>query len=488
MLNAVLKSKEYRPRRPAESLLYKVVNDNLDEFYRELESNPDARGLPYFVKGEFEKFLGCGFYESGMTRVGCKDGKCGENYWVPTSCKGRGFCVSCGGRRMNEFAINLDERVIPEVPVRQYVVSVPIPLRYWMLSNHGLTLMVNRIIIRAITSLLRKKARKLGVVDGMAGAVTFIQRFGSGLNSHIHYHIIVMDGVFKKCPEEKYVPEFVPTTIVDEDIEALVKRISRGVTKQLVKKGLLEELTLQPTDNCEQLNQDDSESLSACKSASARSLIAFGVRSGQKVRRVGANIFGYGHEPATITAPLCANYGGFSVHAARVVENDDRPGLRKLISYIARPAISLERLSLTERGEIKVEIKTPWPDGTTALILSPTEMLERLAALVPYPEKNLVIYSGCLAPHHNSRIDIVPAEPDPPKSDSATEADSTTEPRKRHIPWALLLKKTWNIDVFTCRKCGGPTRVMAFISDPGDVIKIMAAFNLYCRPPPCSKY
>ena len=136
---------------------------------------------------------------------------------------------------MNEFAISLDERVIPEVPVRQYVVTVPIPLRYWMLANHELSLVVNRLIIKAVTLLLRKKARKLGVSKGLVGAVTFIQRFGSGLNAHLHYHIVVLYGVFAECPEGKYVPNLVSTEITDEDIEALVQRISRCVTKYLVE-------------------------------------------------------------------------------------------------------------------------------------------------------------------------------------------------------------------------------------------------------------
>jgi hypothetical protein len=485
MSNAVLKSEIYEPRRPADSLLYQIVNDNLHEFFGILESDTDARGLPYFVKHTFEKFLECGFYENGMTRIGCKDSKCNESYWLPTSCKRRGFCVSCGGRRMNEFAINLDERVIPEVPVRQYVVTVPIPLRYWMLSNHELSLVVNRLIIKAITLLLRKKARRLGVSDGLVGAVTFLQRFGSGLNSHLHYHIVVLDGVFVECPEGKYVPSFISTSITDEDIEALVQRISRCVTKYLVEAGLLEEITLEPTELSNQLNQDESESLSACKNASAKSLIAFGVRSGQRVRRVGAKMFGYGHDRATITGKLCANYGGFSVHAARVVDTYDRDGLRKLISYIARPALSLDRLSLTENGEVRVELKSPWPDGTTALILSPLEMLEKLAALVPYPQKNLVIYSGCLAPNHRARADIVPAKAAPTKVEIGLGSVSHP-PRKRYIPWAELLKKTWGIDVFKCRVCGGPTRVMAFISDPVEISKIMRAQNLRARPPPCS--
>ena len=75
----------------------------------------------------------------------------------------------------------------------------------------------------------------------------------------------------------------------------------------------------------------------------------------------------------------------FSIHAATTVEDLDRERLRNLIAYVARPAVALNRLSWTESGDIKIALKTPWSDGTTAIILSPTELIEKFAALVPYP-------------------------------------------------------------------------------------------------------
>ena len=77
MTSAIQKKTAYTPRRPEDSLLYKVINDSRDEFLRSVDSDPDSRGMPKFVRKEFEKFLGCGFYENGVTRISCKDGKCG---------------------------------------------------------------------------------------------------------------------------------------------------------------------------------------------------------------------------------------------------------------------------------------------------------------------------------------------------------------------------------------------------------------------------
>ncbi|WP_412535451.1 transposase zinc-binding domain-containing protein [Pseudobacteriovorax antillogorgiicola] len=101
----------------------------MERFFASLESNPDQKSLPYFVRKEFEKFLSCGVLRQGLVRLKCSD--CSESILVAFSCKCRGFCPSCAGRRMSERSINLTENVIPFVPTRHWVLSVPFELRYW---------------------------------------------------------------------------------------------------------------------------------------------------------------------------------------------------------------------------------------------------------------------------------------------------------------------------------------------------------------------
>jgi len=96
---AAINQTSYEPRRPQDSILFQALNDNLQDFLSSTQDDPGSRGLPDFVVREFKKFLSCGFYENGVTRIGCKNPGCEEDYWVPTSCKCRGFCPSCGGRR-----------------------------------------------------------------------------------------------------------------------------------------------------------------------------------------------------------------------------------------------------------------------------------------------------------------------------------------------------------------------------------------------------
>lgn len=83
--------------------------------------------LSRFVKDEFDALLQCGILAHGFLRLRC--GECGHDTLLACSCKRRGFCPSCGARRMSHTAAHLVDHVIPQVPVRQWVLSRPIPLR-----------------------------------------------------------------------------------------------------------------------------------------------------------------------------------------------------------------------------------------------------------------------------------------------------------------------------------------------------------------------
>src|SRR6266699_402554 len=134
----------YEPRDPSHTVLYKVVAEHLETFLASLAADPDAKGLPAYVQREFDAYLQCGILAYGFLRLGCDT--CPKELLLPFSCKRRGFCPSCAGRRMAQTAAHLVECVIPWVPTRQWVVSVPIPLRYWMAASQELTAQVHTII------------------------------------------------------------------------------------------------------------------------------------------------------------------------------------------------------------------------------------------------------------------------------------------------------------------------------------------------------
>jgi hypothetical protein len=83
------------------------------------------------------------------------------------------------------------------------------------------------------------------------------------------------------------------------------------------------------------------------------------------------------------TSPLCYAARGFSLHAATRVPAHDRTRLEQLCRYVLRPPLAAARLRWLDPDTLSLALKTPWADGTTHLRLSPHELLEKLAALVP---------------------------------------------------------------------------------------------------------
>ena len=186
----------YVPRSPSQTVLYRVVADHLETFLASLDADPDARGLPAYVEREFYDYLQCGVLAHGFLRLGCDT--CPKELLLAFSCKRRGFCPSCAGRRMAQTAAHLVECVIPWVPTRQWVVSVPVPVRYWMAASQALTAKVHTIIRTIIGQYYVHKAvaRGLPRAKVQPGSVTFLQRFGSALNVNLHLHVIFLEGVY----------------------------------------------------------------------------------------------------------------------------------------------------------------------------------------------------------------------------------------------------------------------------------------------------
>ncbi|MBW2463939.1 MAG: transposase zinc-binding domain-containing protein [Deltaproteobacteria bacterium] len=150
--------------------------------------------MPSFVESEMRSFLECGVLAHGFARFRCDD--CGTDRLVAFSCKGRGFCPSCGGRRMTARVAHLVDEGVPYVPTRQWVLSLPFGLRFRVAFDHGLARAVLAAFTRAIFDFYEERARRLGLVGARTGTVTVIQRFGGALNLNPHFHTLALDGVF----------------------------------------------------------------------------------------------------------------------------------------------------------------------------------------------------------------------------------------------------------------------------------------------------
>ena len=455
-------SVRFRRHRPEQTLLYRLIEQYYPEF--EMQWASEGRLLPNYVRREFDEYLKCGRLEHGFLRVQCE--ACHAEHLVAFSCKRRGFCPSCGARRMVESAALLVDEVLPHQPIRQWVLSVPFPLRFLFASQPKIMGKALGIVYRSIATHLTRKA---GYKNSTAhtGAVTLIQRFGSALNLNIHFHMLFLDGVYvgEAGPSARFHWVKAPTSA---ELTQLTHTIAHRLARYLERQGLLErdaEHSYLTLDNA------DEDPMDQLRGHSITYRIAVGPQQGRKVFTLQT----LPDERDADDAPAVGNVAGFSLHAGVAAKATQRDKLERLCRYITRPAIAEKRLSLTKQGMVRYELKTPYRDGTTHVIFEPVDFIAKLAALVPKPRVNLTRFHGVFAPNSKHRARVTPAKRGKGSQKVAGGQDEKT-PAQRHVAmtWAQRLKRVFSIDVETCRVCGDAARVIACIEDPVVIKTILA--------------
>jgi hypothetical protein len=178
--------------------------------------------------------------------------------------------------------------------------------------------------------------------------------------------------------------------------------------------------------------------------------IALGPRAGQKV----LSLRTVPSRQADPTQPGCVNAYGFSLHAAVRCAAHQRKELERLCRYITRPAIANQRLKRNPAGQVVLQLKSPYRDGTTHIVMSPLELMQRLAALVPPPRLHLIRFHGVLAPHAKLRAAIVPS-PAHLATEHAAEHAQTHCSAPARMSWARLLKPVFDLDIEHCPLVAG---------------------------------
>lgn len=439
----------YKRRVPEQELLHQVLVEHLETFLD--RARTEEHQLPLYVEKELRDYVECGVLGYGFVRLRCDCGKTEKA--LAFSCMGRGFCPSCTGRRMADTAARLVDDVFPRgVPVRQWVLSLPIEIRYRLAYDGKLLSDVLAVFLRVVRGWYYRQAKEAGYKDVRCGSVTFAQRFGSSLNCNPHFHSLALDGVYVQGDDDT--PTFLPAPeLTDDDTRQIVETTAKRVIRLLERRGILDDGEL------DQL-ADESPVLAGMTSASVQGLVATGKRSGMRVRRVLSD-----PADAVRTGPLCYASRGFSLHAATRIDAENKEGLERLCRYVARPPLAAGSLTRISEEVLSFKLKTPWSDGTTSILLSPTELIEKLSALVPPPRQNIVRYHGVLAPNAKDRDKIVPAG----KKTGETSGDEAAAPRKYRLAWAALLARVFKISADVCSHCGGKMRIVAAVTDPNSI-------------------
>jgi hypothetical protein len=414
-------------------VLHAILREHLETFLAEREAS--GQGLPGFVVDELRDYLRCGVLAMGAARFLCDH--CGRERLCALSCKGRGFCPRCLGRRMTELARHWVVGVLPRVRVRQWVLSLPFALRLRLAFHHDLALRVHAVMARAIESRYRARARSLGERGGRGGSVTVIQRFGSDLRLNVHFHLLALDGVFVDEPGggRRFVTIAAPT---HDEMHELLAVIVKRITLLLDSRGLADHDAI----------DDDAAALAAA----ARSVRGAGA----------AQHAPDDHAPddtASSTSRLKARIDQFDLDASTEVGHRRRDRLEPLCRYLLRPPLADRRLRDLGNAHIALELKTPWSNGTKWITMPVTIFLERLCSLVPRPRKNTILYRGVLAAHAKDRARVVP-RPD--------------LPGPRNTTWCELMKHGLGVDVLAC-PCGARMRHVATVLSKDGLARLLRA-------------
>jgi len=286
-----------------------------------------------------------------------------------------------------ESAALLVDDILPEVPIRQWVVSFPHALRFLFATRPAVMGEVLGIVYRVIaTHLVKKAGETLGTAS--TGAVTLIQRFGSALNLNIHFHMLFLDGVYVEARERlRFRRVKAPERA---ELEALVQSVSERVGRHLERQGLL---VRDAENGYLELEPEGEDALAPVLGSSITYRIALGPHQGRKaftLRTLAPDP--WGEEPSARVAQA----SGFSLHAGVLAEAGEREKLERLCRYIARPAVATRRLSLTAQGQVRYQLKTPYRDGTTHVLFEPVDCMAHIP--VRHPSGDLRSCQSALLP------------------------------------------------------------------------------------------
>jgi hypothetical protein len=263
--------------------------------------------------------------------------------------------------------------------------------------------------------------------------VAFIHRFGSALNEHVHFHCCIIDGAFEPADVtgEAAGVVFHAASGLDAaalaDVQAMVRR---RILSTFARRGLI--------------GKSDAEVMGSWEHG-----------------------------------------GGFSLDASVCIGGADRTGLERLLRYCARPPFALEHLQQRDAEHLVYHSPKPLLDGASDLVLTPLELIDKIAALVPPPRAHRHRYYGVLAPNASLRAAVTalaPVQVIAPAASANTEDETRYRAASRYL-WAMLLARIYEAFPLACPICHAQMRIIAFIDDASTVRKILDHIGESAQPP-----
>jgi Putative transposase/Transposase zinc-binding domain len=418
----------YRPRHVRATALYQL----LETYYEQVKALWEDRfEKKYgfwrgFVDTVVARYLDCGVAEAGFARLRCD--ACGSERLLTLSCKQRGICPSCDAKRAAAFGAFLKDEILEDVGHSLVTFTLPKMLRGYFLRNRELLSDLARLAYETLQELM---AEAVDDQQARPGVVAVPQTFGSLINPHPHVHCLASRGVWH--PNGHWTP--VPYI----DLHATEKLWAHKILRLLQQKGLLSDERIE----------------------------------------------------------LLASFrnSGFSVDATPTVWPSDLTGIERIGRYLLRCPLSLERthwtpgaMTLFYRG--KVSHDDPFAKDPQGETLDIFEFLARVLTQIPEPRKHGPHYFGAYssrarALRKKQGLELEKASPRQNPSETGDPIPDSKQRAALRKRWANLIRRVFKTDPLLC-PCGGKFRILAFITEPNTIRKIIEHLdrNSRTRDPP----
>lgn len=424
----------YRPRKPWESPLYRLVEDYFDEFervYPERFQHKYGFWRPV-IRKTVEEYLKCGDLREGFARVRCPD--CGHDMFVGFSCKQRCICPSCHQKRTLVTAINIAENICEPVPHRQFVFTMPKRFRLFFRFDRNLLRKLPKLAWETVLEVYRAVLSRNDVVPGM---VAGIQTHGQLSNWHPHIHALASYGAFTREGTFIQLPDDLSTT-------PFLKIWEDKVFKLLLDEGRITQGVIDQMRSWQHsgFSVDKSVALAAGDTAGLERLAAYMVRCPISLDRI-VSVGDDGQVVYRAEKPTCQPFPIL--------------GNPKLFRGISR---NFE-------------------------VFDPLEFLAEVTQHIPDPGMQMVRYYGWYSNKMRGQRTKA-AESTGNASEEIVIDDGDTPYRKLcRMRWGALLKRVFEIDPLCCPNCGGTMKIISFVErrDQPDVVeKILRHCGRWDRP------
>jgi len=415
----------YRPRDAHASPLYRLVEDHFDELERVWDERYEREHGFWrpVVRHVVEQFLDCGDLRCGFARLWCPT--CRKDLLLPYSCRRRCFCPSCHQKRTLLFAEHVDQEVLGDLPVRQYVVTIPKMLRLCFKYDRKLLGLLSRCFYASVKDLLPDAAADRRSLPGM---IASLQSYGDDpTRFHPHLHSLVADGLVS--PEGSFVPVPCPDPV------CLIELFRHKLVKTLLAREKISPRLVEIMQNWTHPG--------------------FSVFQGERM------------DPDD--HPGRRRLAGYMVHPPISLERlRYRPETGQVI-YYGR-----------QRGRCSDA------EASAARIFPALDFLAGLCAHVPDSGHQLVRYYGAFSNARRVSARTPASTPAPPAGVQGMHQEGSDGGeefvRGRRRSWARLIKKVYEADPLVCPRCSGPLKIISPIGDGPVIERILRHLKLWDRP------